>query len=67
MNSFDPVAVAVEWFDTYRSSALAAAILELCAGTATLEFGCHGQTIIVGNEPFASIGAIVLYGHQRLL
>lgn len=71
MSAFDPMAVALDWFDAYRSTELAT-ILELHANTATLECGCGGQKIIVGiraleeywRDRFVRTPALELYDLQ---
>ncbi|RYF51826.1 MAG: nuclear transport factor 2 family protein [Cytophagaceae bacterium] len=56
--SFDPMGLAIDWLDAYRRQSLAD-VLELYAGSAAIECGCTGSSIIVGK------GAIAAYWIDR--
>ncbi len=49
MNSFDPMAVAIDWLEAYRAEDMEA-LLDLYDEGASLECGCSGHKIIVGRE-----------------
>lgn len=51
--SFDPMGIAIDWLDAYRKQSLAH-LLELYSGTASIECGCGGATIIVGKNAIAA-------------
>ena len=59
--SFDPMALAVDWFDAYRSSDLAA-IISLYDADASLECNCGGSGMtIIGSH------AVRAYWAERFL
>jgi len=49
MISFDPMAVAIDWLEAYRTEDIEA-LLDLYDEEASLECGCGGQKIVVGRE-----------------
>lgn len=49
MNSFDPMAVAIDWLEAYRAEDLEG-LLHLHDEGASLECGCGGEQVIVGRE-----------------
>jgi hypothetical protein len=59
MSSFDPMAAAIDWLDTYRAASLS--IVDLYADDAALECGCDGQKVLYGRK------AITEYWRQRFL
>ena len=51
MNSFDPMAAAIDWLDAYRANDLS--IVDLYAPDASLACGCDGQATITGHSALA--------------
>ena len=51
--SFDPMGLAIDWLDAYRRQSLAD-LLELYSGSASIECGCSGASIIVGKSAIAA-------------
>lgn len=56
--SFDSMGLAIDWLDAYRRQSLAD-LLELYSGSASIECGCAGSSVIVGK------GAIAAYWMDR--
>lgn len=46
MKSFDPMAAALDWFDTYRARDIS--IIDLYASDAALECNCKSRNMIIG-------------------
>ena len=59
MNSFDPMAAAVDWLDAYRASALS--IVDMYAIDASLECDCGGRKVLFGRS------AITEYWRRRFV
>jgi hypothetical protein len=59
--SFDPMALAVDWFDAYRSSDLAA-MIDLYDAGASLECRCGGSAMTISGAQ-----AVRAYWQQQLL
>jgi hypothetical protein len=59
MNSFDPMAAAVDWLDAYRAASLT--IVSMYSGNASVECGCDGQRELTGHR------AITAYWRQRFV
>jgi hypothetical protein len=57
MNTFDPMAAAIDWLDAYRAASLS--IVDLYADGALLECGCDGKNVIGGRA------AITEYWKER--
>lgn len=51
MNSFDPMAAAIDWLDAYRAASLS--IVDLYDDNASVECGCGGYKVIVGKSAIA--------------
>jgi hypothetical protein len=51
MNTFDPMAIAIDWLDAYREASLS--ITDLYASDATLECGCNGTRVATGKAAIA--------------
>lgn len=47
MNTFDPMALAIDWLDAYRANDLDL-LISLYDDAGQLECGCTGQSIVVG-------------------
>lgn len=47
MNTFDPMALAIDWLDAYRANDLDL-LISLYDEAGQLECGCAGQTVVVG-------------------
>ena len=59
MNSFDPMAAAIDWLDAYRSASLS--IVDMYHPDAALHCGCNGNTTLTGQR------ATLDYWRQRFL
>jgi hypothetical protein len=59
MNTFDPLAIAIDWLDAYKANDLDA-ILSLYADDASIECACGGMATIMGKQ------ALRAYWVQRL-
>ena len=59
MSSFDPMGVAIDWLDAYRTASLS--IVDLYADDGALECSCDGATILYGRA------AIMEYWRKRLV
>jgi hypothetical protein len=57
MNSFDPMAAAIDWLDAYRAAS--SSIVDMYADDGALECGCGGLKILCGRT------AIATYWQQR--
>ena len=51
MNTFDPMAIAIDWLDAYREASLS--ITDLYASGATLECSCNGTCVASGKAAIA--------------